>query len=334
MSVRAISSPNIALVKYWGNRHTALRLPAADSLSITLSTPTVTLTVDHADSLKIRSYTMGEERPVTGKHLERFAAHIAHAKTYLATLGIPDAVPSSLSIDIDSHIPPSVGLASSAAVFSCLAQAIRQLIAPSIALTDAQTSVIARLGSGSACRSVMGGFVAMEAGNGDAIDAAFARQIADAEHWMLYDFVIIPTHEEKKVGSTEGHAEAQSSPLFAERVTAIHTRRQQECINAIMHKDFEKLRAVSEEDMWDMHRVMQSQSHPLNYLSDETHRIVRELEALRTAQHMPVLYTMDAGPTVHAICTEEAVPLVQEFAEAQQECTLFLAHAGSGSRPA
>jgi diphosphomevalonate decarboxylase len=330
----AIASPNIALIKYWGNRNDKLRLPMADSVSMTLSEPVVRIAIDHAKTLEIRSSTMREERPVTGKHFERFQTHLAHVKTYFETLGAHNALPASLQIDIDSMIPPAVGLASSAAVFGCLAQAIRQLVAPTIALTDGQTSVIARLGSGSAARSVSGGFVALEAGEGDAIDSSFAKQVANEDHWMLHDFVIIPSHEEKKTGSTEGHSGAHTSPLFPARIEAIRSRRQRECIDAIVQRDFEKLQSVSEEDALDMHAVMHTQSPPLQYLSNETYRIVQELRELRRTEHLPVLYTMDAGPTVHAICTEEAAARVRAFANTQTGCTLFASHTGPGARTA
>ncbi|MDD3896667.1 MAG: diphosphomevalonate decarboxylase [Candidatus Peribacteraceae bacterium] len=328
----AISTPNIAFIKYWGNRNNPLRLPMADSLSMTLSEPSVEITIDHADTLKIQSSTMGEDREVTGKHLDRFQKVIDLAKEYLGTLGIDDALPGELSIRIDSHIPPAVGLASSAAVFSCLARAIAALITEKKELTDEQVSIIARLGSGSAARSVMGGFVALEAGEGASIDAAKAVQIADENHWLLHDIVVIPSREEKKVGSTEGHALAATSPYFAARIQAIRTRRQQECIDSILEKDFEKLQRVSEEDALDMHHVMETSNPPLKYLSQETHRIVGEVKALRETKHLPVLFTMDAGPTVHLVCTDEATEEVRAFASAQKGCTIFESQVGPGAR--
>ena len=328
----AISTPNIAFIKYWGNRNNPLRLPMADSLSMTLSEPSVEIIVDHASALKVQSSTMGEKREVTGKHLDRFRKVIDLTKEYLGTLGMADALPGNLSIRIDSHIPPAVGLASSAAVFSCLARAIAALIAEKQKLTNEQVSIIARLGSGSAARSVMGGFVALVAGKGESIDAAKAVQIADENHWLLHDIVVIPSREEKKVGSTEGHALAATSPHFAARIEAIRTRRQQECIDAILRKDFEKLQHVSEEDALDMHHVMETSNPPLQYLSDETHRIVGEVKALRRSAHLPVLFTMDAGPTVHLVCTDEAVKEVRTFAKAQKGCTIFESHVGPGAR--
>ena len=76
---------------------------------------------------------------------------------------------------------------------------------------------------------------------------------------------------------------------------------------------------------------MQTQTPSLQYLNDETYRITEGIEDLRTREHLPVLYTMDAGPTVHLICTEEALATIRAFAHAQRNCTIFEAKIGEGA---
>ncbi len=329
--MRAVSTPNIALIKYWGNRREDWRLPAADSLSITLDRPNVEVDVQPSDAFAVRSFDLaGNENPQSEKSVERLKKHWDLTCAYGESIVHAGIMPKRVSLDIRSSIPPSIGIASSAAVFSCLAEAYAGLMGGTKHLTREQVSVIGRLGSGSAARSAMGGFVALENVGGDRMDAARARQIAPASHWTLHDIIIVPSREEKKVGSTEGHALAATSPLFTARLKEI-PRRMKECIAAIEAKDFEKLRVISEEDSLDMHRVMQSQNPPLQYLSDDTHRILREIEALRTNDHLEVLYTMDAGPTVHLICTETSRNAIIAFAESQKNCTVFKASAGGGS---
>jgi diphosphomevalonate decarboxylase len=255
-----------------------------------------------------------------------------------------DAIPESVSITIRSAIPPAIGIASSAAVFSALAKAYAGLIAcnpstgsgqalqPAI-LSFRDVSIIARLGSGSAARSIFGGLVSLcnDAQSSPDIASAYAVPIAPESHWPLFDTIIVPTMEEKKVGSTEGHHLAHTSPYFKKRIEVIGNRRQQECIDAIMAKDFAKLQTITEEDCWDMHNVMQTQTPPLQYLNDETYRIVDEITELREREHLPVLFTMDAGPTVHLICTAEALKAVREYAHAQKNCTVFEASIGKGA---
>jgi diphosphomevalonate decarboxylase len=329
--ITARATPNIALIKYWGNRDDALRLPAADSLSMTLDSPHAEVTVERADAFAVRS-----QRPLTDAQRARFARHLELTRRYLAALGLDGVLPSFVSIAIRSEIPPGIGVASSSAVFSAVAEAYAGMVRDVRDLSRAEVSVIARLGSGSAARSVYGGYVALRANgqwtmdNGQ-IGSAFAEQIADEEHWLLHDIIVIPSDEPKKIGSTEGHALAKTSPYFPERLAAM-PRRQKECIDAILTRDFEKLQRIAEEDCLDMHRVMQTSEPALNYLSDKTHRIVREIEELRAREHLPVLYTMDAGPTVHLFCTDEAREQVLAFARTQRGCRVLEARVGPGSR--
>lgn len=328
----ARSTPNIALIKYWGNRQNELRLPAADSLSMSLSSPSVEIDADFASALTIRSFEAdGSPRELTDTHVDRFRKHLELTKNFLKTLGAERAIPASVSIVIRSAIPPAVGLASSAAVFSCLARAYAALVEPVIALTDTQMSVIGRLGSGSAARSIFGGYAALCVGTGSGIASSFAEQIAPEDHWTLHDIVIIPSKEEKKVGSTEGHALAPTSPFFATRVEAITLRRQQECIDAILARDFEKLQKVAEEDSLDMHHVMETSTPPLHYLTEDTFSIIKAIEEIRASEHIPVLYTMDAGPTVHLLCPSESLQRIRAFARTQKGCTVFETSTGPGA---
>ncbi len=327
--MRARSAPNIALIKYWGNRDDALRLPAADSLSMTLSSPIVEVDAEPSDTLTIRSYeTDGMEKQLKESDTRRFATHLGLCRRYLASLGHPDTLPPTVTLAIRSQVPPSIGLASSAAVFSAVAMAYAGLIRERVELSAQQISVLARLGSGSACRSILGGFTAMRV-TGDGIGDAYAEQIAPEDHWPLHDIVIAPTRREKSHGSTEGHALAPTSRLYTRRIADI-PRRQQECIDAILKRDFEKLQAVSEEDCLNMHDVMRTSAPALDYLTADTHRIVREIDILRREQHLPVLYTMDAGPTVHLLCTDDARDAVIAYARSQAGCQVFESQVGPG----
>lgn len=332
MQSKARSTPNIAFIKYWGNRSDDLRLPMAPSLSMTLNQPTVEITVEDDNAFGIRSFLAdGSEKALKEKDTERFKKVITLMHRFFETIGADKVLPEHIAITVRSHIPPAVGLASSAAVFSCLAKAVSGFVAPTLKLSLKQESILARLGSGSAARSIFGGFSTLEEGSGMGIVDAWSEQIADERHWLLHDIVVVPAMEEKKIGSTEGHASAHSSPSYPERVEVIRSRRQQECIRAIREKDFEALQRVTEEDCLDMHHVMQTQNPPLHYLNAETHRIVDAIKALRAKEHIPVLFTMDAGPTVHLVCPEEGRSAVLSFAKAQKGCTIFEARVGPGA---
>jgi diphosphomevalonate decarboxylase len=109
-------------------------------------------------------------------------------------------------------------------------------------------------------------------------------------------------------------------------------RRQKECIAAVLNKDFEKLQHVAEEDAWDMHKVAETSTPLITYLTEDSHRIIREITDLRQKERLAVLYTMDAGPTVHLVCTDESRERIAAFAHAQQGCTVFETKVGSGAR--
>ena len=130
MKIRAVSTPNIALIKYWGNRNDELRLPAADSLSITLDGPTVEVSAESAESFSARSFEPdGSERTLTEQESSRLEKHFLLCKKYL------DNLPSSVSLEIRSHVPRGIGLASSAAVFSALAESYAGFV-PNISRKD------------------------------------------------------------------------------------------------------------------------------------------------------------------------------------------------------
>ncbi len=327
MSLKAVSTPNIALIKYWGNRDDSLRVPAADSISMTLNEPSVQVEIEPADMLSVQSFGPdGNEKILSPRETARIHTHIELMNTYLKTIGTEKA-PPAVFLRIRSNIPPSVGLASSSAVFSAIGRAYSRLFVKEF--TEHEVSILSRLGSGSASRSTFGGFAAMVA-TGSEIGDGYAEQIADEHHWNLHDIVIIPPTHEKDVGSTDGHALASTSPHWRKRMQEIPNRAK-ECIDAILQKDFEKLQRVAEVDCLDMHKVMETSKPPLKYLNAETHRIIKEVDALRTEQHMEVLYTMDAGPTVHLICTDNAKEAVHEYANAQKNCQIFETKIGPGS---
>jgi diphosphomevalonate decarboxylase len=104
-------------------------------------------------------------------------------------------------------------------------------------------SRLARLGSGSACRSVPGGFVEWQAGQND--ESSYAFSIAPADHWQLADCIAVVSQAHKPTGSTEGHARASSSSLQAARV-ADTPRRLDLCRRAILERDFQALAEVVE----------------------------------------------------------------------------------------
>jgi diphosphomevalonate decarboxylase len=197
------------------------------------------------------------------------------------------------------------GIASSASAFAALALAASA--AAGLLLSERELSRLARTGSGSACRSVPGGFVEWQAGTTD--EDSYAHSLAASQHWALVDCIVVVSQAHKDVGSTQGHALASSSPLQAARV-ADAPRRLDICRRAILERDFTAFAAVVELDSNLMHAVMQTSTPPLLYWQPETVAVMQAVRVWRAAG-LPACCTIDAGPNVHVLCPAGAAADVQ-----------------------
>jgi diphosphomevalonate decarboxylase len=292
-SATAQANPNIAFIKYWGNRGDALRLPANGSISMNLDGLFTRTSVTFSASFETDSLRIGN-RPVTGSGLERVSLFLDLVRG-LAGTNLRAEVVS------ENNFPSGAGIASSASAFAALALAATR--AAGIILSNRELSRLARRGSGSACRSVPDGFVEWQVGTNDA--DSFAVSIAPPEHWKLADCVAIVSSGHKKTGSTEGHASAPTSPLQAARV-ADAPRRLDLCRRAILDRDFEALAAVVELDSDMMHAVMMTSEPGLFYWRPASLSVMHAVREWRE-NGMPVCYTIDAGPNVHVLCPREYI---------------------------
>ena len=281
--------PNIAFIKYWGNRDQHLRLPANGSISMNL------------DSLLTRTQVTWHERRGTGEDTLTInggkvtGAGLERVSTFLDEVRRLADMKAAAEVVSENNFPAGAGIASSASAFAALALAATK--AAGLDLSEAKLSRLARRGSGSACRTIPGGFVEWQAGAGD--EDSFARSIAPPEHWPLADCVAVVSAEHKTTGSTQGHALADTSPLQAGRVTDA-PRRLDICQRAILERDFNALAEIVELDSNLMHAVMMTSTPPLFYWQESTLSVMRLVHAWRLGG-LPVCYSIDAGPNVHVI---------------------------------
>ncbi len=298
--VTAISCSNIAFIKYWGNIDHTLRIAANPSLSINLAELTITATVQFDPAFSADTLTI-DGTAVTGGAAARVFRQmdLIRAKANL---------PHHAHIFTASNFPAGAGIASSAAAFSALAAA--GAAAAGLSLSEAELSALARRGSGSACRSVPAGFVQWLAGGTD--ETSFATSIAPADHWDLVDVVAIVSAEHKTVGSTGGHALADTSVLQAARV-ANTEERFIAAKAAVLAKDLPALGAIIEEDAVMMHSVMMTSRPPLFYWQPATLALIYAVRQWRS-EGLPVYFTIDAGPNVHLICESRDADTVESLA--------------------
>lgn len=291
LTATARSYSNIAFIKYWGNRDHALRLPANGSISMNLDGLETVTTVRFEPGAPHDRLTLnGEEQ--TGPALDRVSQHLDRLR---ALAGVAHRA----HVTSRNNFPTGTGIASSASAFSALTVAAAAALG--LNLDERTLTILARQGSGSASRSVPGGFVEWYAA--DTSDESYAESIAPPDHWDLVDLVAIVSREHKAVGSTGGHALAPTSPLQAARV-ADTPRRLDLCRRAILERDFEALAAVVEQDTVMMHGVMMSSEPALIYWQPPTLRIMSAVQRWR-ADGIPACFTIDAGPNVHVITTSE-----------------------------
>ncbi len=284
----AIAFANIAFIKYWGNRDEALRLPANGSISMNLDGLYTRTTVSFQPSLPYDELIINGHE-VAGPALERVSSVLDLVRD-LAHLR------DNAELVSENNFPTGAGLASSASAFAALALAASR--AAGLALSEPELSRLARRGSGSAARSIPGGFVEWQAGTAD--QDSFALSIAPPEHWALSDCIALVSITHKKTGSTEGHAGAGSSPLQAARL-ADAARRLDLCRRAILECDFPALASVVELDSDMLHAVMMTSTPPLHYWLPASLAVMDSVRRWR-AEGVQVCYTLDAGANVHVLC--------------------------------
>lgn len=315
----AVAHPNIAFVKYWGDADPELHIPANPSISMNLDgLSTVTTVTFLADGAADEAVIDGA--PAAGMALRRVAAHLDRVRE-LAGTGLRARVVSR------SNFAAGTGLASSASAFAALTYAATAALG--LSLAEEALSALARLGSGSACRSIPTGFVEWVVGESQ--ETSFARSIAPPDHWSLCDCVAVVSTSHKAIGSTEGKAGAPSSPLYRMRVESAADR-VAACRSAIVARDLAALGELMEADTLLMHAVTMTSRPPIAYWTPATLSVIRAVVAWRQ-EGLPVYYTVDAGPNVHCLCEEaDAAEVVRRLEALPGMRQVRQARPGKGAR--
>lgn len=290
----AIAHPNIALVKYWGKRDIALNLPAVSSLSLTLSGYSTTTEVG-----------WGAERDRVW--LEDAPADAATSARVLRFLDRIDPNRPPVEVRSVNNFPTGAGLASSSSAFAALAAA--GCHAAGLQRTPRELSVLARQGSGSASRSLFGGFSVWHRGERDDGSDSFAEPLAAEDHWDLSMVVAVVSAEKKSVGSTEGMERSRATSAFYDSWVRTAQADVDEGIAAVKARDLDRLGAVMEASTFKMHAVMQTSVPPILYWRPSTVACLEAVVALRS-QGVSAWATMDAGPNVKILCAPTDAPRV------------------------
>lgn len=319
MQITVIAHPNIAFIKYWGNRDDALRIPMNGSISMNLDSLSTTTSVEFSKDLKQDDLVIDGEN-ASPQALQRVSAFLDI---------IREQMPEKMYAIIISqnNFPMGAGIASSASAFAALAAAASK--AAGLTLDTPALSRLARRGSGSACRSIPDGFVEWQAGTTD--ENSYASSITPADHWHLVDLIAVVSRSHKAVTSSTGHTLASSSPLQSARV-ADCPRRLQICRQAILDKDFQTFANIVELDSSLMHAVMITSTPSLFYWEPATLDLIKKVHTWR-ADGLQVCSTIDAGPNVHLLCSvEDAAEVENRLKSVNSIETIYRSDPGLGVR--
>lgn len=297
-AVTARACANIALVKYWGKRDALLNLPAAGSLSLTLAALVTETTVQFDETLADDTLIL-DGAPAS-------AGELARTTTFLDLVRAQAGIPIHARVTSHNEFPTASGLASSASGFAALAVAASR--AAGLALEARELSILARRGSGSAARSIFGGFARMHAGS--ASEDAYAEPVeSPLLERIRMVIAVVGGGAPKQRGSRDAmdHTAATSPfyrawlELVPRDLAAVHA--------ALEAGDLERLGALAEANALAMHASAIAARPAVLYWQPATLALLARVRGLRECG-LAAWATMDAGPHVKVLTTADDAPTI------------------------
>lgn len=311
---------NIALIKYWGKRNEQLFLPTNNSISITLDRFYTTTSVTFQEGLTADQFML-DGKEIQGMELQKI-------KTFLDLIRNKANKQLFAIVESVNNVPTAAGFASSASGYAALAAAASKAIG--LNLNEEELSIIARQGSGSALRSVYGGYVEWQKGEKEDGTDSYATQIMPADKWDLSILSVMVEAKEKKVLSREGMKRTVNTSSFYQAWLDTIDEDLIAARQGIKNRDFELLGTVLERNALKMHATTLASNPPFLYWTGATVDVMHEVEALRE-EGILSYFTIDAGPNVKVICQPKDETIVKERLE-QLNCVqqIFVCHPGPG----
>ncbi|KAH8673059.1 GHMP kinase [Ilyonectria robusta] len=320
---------NIAVVKYWGKRDPKLNLPTNSSLSVTLSqadlrtltTASCSSAYNDGDSLTLN----GEASDVSGARTQACFRELRSRRAALeaADASLPKLSAMPVKLVSENNFPTAAGLASSAAGFAALVKAIALLY--ELPDSPAELSLVARQGSGSACRSLFGGYVAWRMGEKDDGSDSKAELIAPASHWPeMRALILVASAAKKGVSSTSGMQQTvATSGLFQQRISTVVPANMASMEAAVHAKDFAKFAEVTMRESNSFHATCADTYPPIFYMNDVSRAAIRAVEQINAKAGKTIAaYTFDAGPNcVVYYLEEDASTILGSFYQPLAEVT-------------
>lgn len=298
MKATAKAPANIAFIKYWGRKDEKLRLPANDSISMNLSEVFTITTVEFSESYKKDEIKL-EGKELEEKEKKRIIEHLDKVRNLAK-------IKTFARVVTKNNFPPGTGIASSASGFAALTVAATK--ASGLRLSEKQLSILARQGSGSACRSIPSGFVEWRSGSSSS--SSYAHTLFPSDWLEIVDILAIVGKETKKISSSEGHTLSESSPFYKARILGMKDKLKK-IKQALADKDFETFGEISETEAVNMHAVMMTSCPAIYYWTPKTMEIILSVVKWRE-EGLPLYFTIDAGPNVHLLALSKDVDRITQ----------------------
>ncbi len=321
-SIKWKSPSNLAIVKYWGKYGD--QLPQNPSLSLTLETSFTQTTLHYAprkeagQGISLELYFEGTRQEAFERRVKAYFEKILPIFPFLRQL--------DLKIETVNSFPHSAGIASSASAMSALALCCCTLEDEFFGTLeedeafDRKASYVARLGSGSACRSIYP-YMALWGKTGEVPGSSnhYAIPMADAIHPVfqsIHDDILLLETKEKKVSSSAGHGLMQNHPFAEARFQ--HARKNlHELLGALRSGDLETFGKIAEAEALMLHSLMMSAARPYILMAPHTLTAIERIQAYRAETGQPVYFSLDAGPNVHVLYPESIIHQVRPFVDEQ-----------------
>lgn len=316
---KARAYTNIALIKYWGKKNESLILPMNNSLSLTLDAFYTETEVSFSEA-----YT--EDQFYLDNQLQDEKA-TKKISTFLDIVREKAGTTKKAKVISQNFVPTAAGLASSASGLAALAGACNEAL--ELGLDDQALSRLARRGSGSACRSIFGGFVEWEKGHDDQSSYAYPISSDGFEDHLAMVFLLL-NEQKKDVSSRDGmRRTVETSSFYQGWLDSVEADLYQ-LKQAIKTKNFQLLGETMEQNGLKMHGTTLAARPPFTYWSPDSLKAMQAVRDLRN-QGIPCYFTMDAGPNVKVLVQKDHLDKVKTaFSDLFSSQQVISAFAGPG----
>lgn len=284
--VTFLAEADVALVKYWGKKDEKLRLPTNGSISMVLDGLRTKTTVEFDEALDEDEVVICGEREE--KEVERVVKQLERIRRMAGSTVFARVMSKN-------SFPKATGLSSSGSGFAALTLAAVKALKLNLSKTN--ISILARQGSGTACRCVCGGFVEWKEGRTS--KTSYAETVFPKGHWDLRDVIAVVAEDRKTISSTEGHKSAVSSPFYRERQKRIQGKILQ-AKELIRRKNFQEFGRLIESEALEFHSILLTSKPAHLAWFPGTIEVMREVQRLRQ-EGIKAYYTINTGFNLHVL---------------------------------